>query len=129
MKIKYQYANGDFNEIEVSEELGAVMVDLDRLQYNNNQSETRRHRSLDWLMGLGLEFSDDTEVSDEVEINADIDNLRRAIAQLKPKQQEMIKAIFFEGVSVNDYAFQENVDHSAISHRLITVYKKLKKLF
>ena len=40
----------------------------------------------------------------------------------------MIHAIYFEGVSVNDYAARMGVTQSAISHRLQTVRKKLKKL-
>ena len=40
----------------------------------------------------------------------------------------MIRAIYFEGVSVNDYAARMGVTQSAISHRLQTVKKKLKKL-
>ena len=36
--------------------------------------------------------------------------------------------IYFENVSVNDYAARMSVTQSAISHRLQTVRKKLKKL-
>ena len=43
-------------------------------------------------------------------------------------QQAMIRAIYFDGVSVNDYAARMGVTQSAISHRLQTVKKKLKKL-
>ena len=51
-----------------------------------------------------------------------------AIRQLSPDQQEMVRAIYFENVSVNDYAARTGVTQSAISHRLQTVKKKLKKL-
>ena len=54
--------------------------------------------------------------------------LRTAIQQLTPDQQEMVQAIYFENVSVNDYAARMGVTQSAISHRLQTVKKKLKKL-
>ncbi len=40
----------------------------------------------------------------------------------------MVHAIYFENVSVNDYAARMGVTQSAISHRLQTVKKKLKKL-
>ncbi len=40
----------------------------------------------------------------------------------------MVQAIYFENVSVNDYAARMGVTQSAISHRLQTVKKKLKKL-
>ena len=56
------------------------------------------------------------------------ERLRAAIQKLDPDQQAMIRAIYFERVSVNDYAARMGVTQSAISHRLQTVKKKLKKL-
>ena len=56
MKIKYEFAN-EVIEIEVSDEWGMVILEMDRLDYNNDKKETRRHLSLDtgfdqgsWLM-------------------------------------------------------------------------------
>ena len=46
MKIKYEFAT-ETVEIEVDETWGTVLVDLDRQEYNNDQSETRRHCSLE----------------------------------------------------------------------------------
>ena len=58
----------------------------------------------------------------------DEERLRAAIQKLDPDQQKMVQAIYFENVSVNDYAARMGVTQSAISHRLQTVKKKLKKL-
>lgn len=46
MKIKYEFAT-ETVEVEVSEEPGTAIVDLDRREYNINHKETRRHCSLD----------------------------------------------------------------------------------
>jgi len=46
MKIKYHF-NTETIEIEVSEEWGEILVELDRQEYNINHKETRRHTSLD----------------------------------------------------------------------------------
>ncbi len=46
MKIKYQFAD-ETVEIEVSEEWGNVLIELDRRERNSNRRETRRHTSLD----------------------------------------------------------------------------------
>ena len=46
MKIKYEFAN-ETVEVEVSEEWGSIVVDLDRQEYNANHRETRRHCSLE----------------------------------------------------------------------------------
>ena len=112
MKITYKFVTGEVAEFEVSEEIGAVIVDLDRQEYNNDHKETRRHYSLEAL------FAGPT----------DEERLRAAIQKLDPDQQAMIRAIYFERVSVNDYAARMGVTQSAISHRLQTVKKKLKNL-
>ena len=38
----YEFATGN-KEIEISEEWMKVLEDLDRVEYNNDQTETRRH--------------------------------------------------------------------------------------
>ena len=48
MKIKYQFAT-ETVEIEVSDDWGNLVIDLDRQEYNNNHKETRRHISYDAL--------------------------------------------------------------------------------
>ena len=45
-----------------------------------------------------------------------------------PDQQKMVHAIYFENVSVNDYAARMGVTQSAISHRLQTVKKETEKI-
>ncbi|ACL77156.1 ECF-type sigma factor [Ruminiclostridium cellulolyticum] len=48
---------------------------------------------------------------------------------LKEKQAELLIAIFLDGVSVTEYAEREGVSKSAISHRLDTAKKNLRKVF
>lgn len=60
---------------------------------------------------------------------ANEERLHIAINKLKSKQKALIKAIYFDGFSVREYATEEGVKPSAISHRLQTAKRKLKKLF
>ena len=46
MKIKYEFVTGETVEVEVDDSIGKVMVELDRIEYNNDHKETRRHCSL-----------------------------------------------------------------------------------
>ena len=55
MKIKYEFADETI-EIEVSEDWGAVLIELDRQEYNNDHAETRRHCSLDQLTADGNDW-------------------------------------------------------------------------
>ena len=54
--------------------------------------------------------------------------LREAVRTLKLAQQRLVQAVYYDGVSVKDYAAREVVDPSAITHRLRTIKNKLKKL-
>ena len=129
MKITYKFVTGEVTEVEVSEEIGAVIVDLDRQEYNNEHKETRRHHSLEGKVYEGMDYAvEDPDLEALFAGPTDEERLHTAIRQLSPDQQEMVRAIFFENVSVNDYAARMGVTQSAISHRLQTVKKKLKKL-
>ena len=55
------------------------------------------------------------------------EELYRAIEQLEPKQQELLKKVFWEEIKQVDIAKSEGVDDSAISWRLARIYKRLKK--
>ena len=129
MKITYKFVTGEVAEVEVSEEIGAVIVDLDRLEYNNDHKETRRHYSLEGKVYEGMDYAvEDSGLEALFAGPTDEERLHAAIRQLSHDQQEMVRAIYFENVSVNDYAARMGVTQSAISHRLQTVKKKLKKL-
>ena len=129
MKITYKFVTGEVAEVEVSEEIGAVIVDLDRQEYNNNHKETRRHYSLEGKVYEGMDYAaEDSGLEALFADPTDKERLHAAIRQLSPDQKEMVRAIYFENMSVNDYAARMGVTQSAISHRLQTVKKKLKKL-
>jgi RNA polymerase sigma factor (sigma-70 family) len=54
--------------------------------------------------------------------------LYAAINRLEPEEQKLIRAIFFEDVSLRNYAKQEGVTHRAILKRRNYILKKLRKL-
>lgn len=126
---RYHFSNGETISIDVSDDWGEILIDLDRQEYNNNHKETRRHYSLEGKVYEGMDYAaEDSGLEALFAGPTDEERLRTAIRQLSRDQQEMVQAIFFENVSVNDYAARMGVTQSAISHRLQTVKKKLKKL-
>lgn len=128
MKIEYKFADKAVS-IEVDEHWGEVILELDRQEYNVNHKETRRHTSLDGCLYEGKDLSyEDENLSMLFEENQE-KKLYSAISKLKPKQQELIKAVFFQNISLTDYAKNEGVTVSAVSQRLSTALKKLKKFF
>ena len=128
MKIQYKFATETIS-IDVPDDWGEILIDLDRQEYNNDHKETRRHYSLEGKVYEGMDYAvEDPGLEALFAGPTDEERLRAAIQKLAPDQQAMIRAIYFEGVSVNDYAARMSVTQSAISHRLQTVRKKLKKL-
>ena len=126
---RYHFSNGETISIEIPDNWGEILIDLNRLEYNNDHKETRRHYSLEGKVYEGMDYAvEDPGLEALFAGPTDEERLRAAIQKLDPDQQAMIRAIYFEGVSVNDYAARMGVTQSAISHRLQTVKKKLKKL-
>ena len=128
MKIKYEFAT-ETVEVEVSAEMYALHMELNRVEYNNNHRETRRHVSLD----TGLEYSEwlrsyDSDVYQQIAAEEDTANIRAAIDALSDSQKDLIQKIFDEGMSIKDYAEACGVKPSAISHRIKTIRKNLKEI-
>lgn len=127
MKIKYEFADGDV-ELEVSDEWASVLAELDRLERNNDKKEKRRHYSLEACTYEGDDYAvEDKGISALFEGLGDEERLNEALTHLSSKQQALIKAIYFEGISVSKYADIMGISQPAISQQLKTVYKKLKK--
>ena len=127
MKIRYSFVNETIS-IDVPDDWGEILIDLNRQEYNNDHKETRRHYSLEGKVYEGMDYAaEDSGLEALFAGPTDEERLRAAIQKLAPDQQAMIRAIYFDGVSVNDYAARMGVTQSAISHRLQTMKKKLKK--
>ena len=127
VKIKYKFAN-ETVEIEVTEEWGSILIDLDRQEYNNNHKETRRHCPLSAYSYEGEVFSVEDENLTKLIEDTEPGKLLAAILKLSPKQQELIRSIYIDKISVNEYAKRHGVTQSAIAHRLAAAKKNLKKL-
>ena len=98
--------------------------EINKPTFNSNQTETRRHCSLDAMQEAGMDLSneDDIELPDEKYAE-----LRAAIAQLKPEQQELLRKVFYEEIKQVDIAKSEGVKKASIESRLYTIYKKIRK--
>ena len=42
---RYYFSNGETISIEIPDDWGEILIDLDRQEYNNDHKETRRHNS------------------------------------------------------------------------------------
>lgn len=128
MKIKYQFVN-EVMDIEVEERWGHLLIELDRLEYNNNQTETRRHASLNGMDYEGDYFIDPAiDIEGDTERALDVKKLQRALELLLPQQKELLRKVYFEGWSIVNVAREEGVGESAVRDRLKRIIEKMKKV-
>ena len=127
MKIKYEFTD-ETVEIEVSNDLGNILIDLDREEYNNDHRETRRHASLDALNLDGTLFAADTDVERDALNDIEKKRLYAAMEKLQPRQRELLRRVYFDGVMLADIAREEGVSKMAITNRMAKIYAVLKKL-
>ena len=125
MKIKYKFANESI-EIDVAEKWGDIVVELNRLEYNTNHAETRRHTSLS-----SFAYEDRKHFADGTDLLADLidsEVVSRAMANLTERQQYLIRKIYLEGWKFTEIAALEGVDESAIRHAVKRAKERLKKV-
>lgn len=125
MKIQYKFVD-ETVEIEVEEDWGNLVIDLDRQEYNNNHTETRRHASLNAMSYEGDYFEDDRA---DLSRFADVLALRDAISKLPERQRQIIQLYFFDKLTVQEIARLLGRHHSTVQESLNNAIKNLKKVF
>ena len=120
--IKYLFAK-EAVSIDVPEEWGTAIQAFDRQEHNNEQTERRRHVSLDGMDFEGEVFADPADVAGKTD---DAMVLAKAIRMLEPRQRDLLWKVYFEGYSISEIAQAERVSIPAIRNRLIKITNKLK---
>ena len=129
MIIKYKFVTGENVEIQVSNDIAEAALEIERETLNSDRRETRRHNSVENIIGQGLQFEDkDIDISAIFEQKQINELLQNALDKLLPNQKNLIQKIFFEELSITQTAIAEGVCESAIRNRLKKIYKKLKNI-
>ena len=101
--------------------------ECNKITYNNNRTETRRHKSLENYFNEHHFITDGITAENIFFKNLMKEELFAAIEKLDPKQQELIIRIFQNGEKMADIAAEEGISRAAISNRLKKILKKIKK--
>ncbi len=125
--IKYTFATGEVTEVEVSEEIGAVVLDLDRQEYNTNHRETRRHCSLNALDQDDNLLPAEEDIELEFLVKERNRELYQAIMKLSPRHRYLITEVYFKGKSITEIAREESKSKSTIFDGLERAKNNLKK--
>ncbi|WP_329886453.1 sigma-70 family RNA polymerase sigma factor [Pseudoramibacter faecis] len=102
--------------------------DYNKPTFNNNQTETRRHTSLDALDPDGQHIPDGTDFLKDPDKREQMEGLHAAIQKLQPQQRKLLHQIFVENKKQKDIAAEEGVSPQAITRRLNKIYAALKNI-
>ena len=126
MKIIYTFDNGETSEVEVSEEIGAVIIKSRREEASRNKTEHRHCYSLDAIAYEGIEFGEADGYSFE---NADRDEkISNAFSILSDIQKQRLMMLA-QGVSIREIARQEGKNYRSVYESIEAARKKLLKNF
>ena len=130
MIIKYEFLSkltDEVSEIEVSEELGRAMVEMEKDDFNNDRRETRRHCYMSELEENGHYIAADSDLLDDI-LEAELhDALMAAIEKLQPQQKELLIRVYWSKERQKNIAAEEGVSERAISGRMKRIINSLKK--
>ena len=128
MKIQYKFASETI-AIEVSDEWGEILIDLDRQEYNNDHKETRRHYHMEGCVYEGEDFAvEDSALARLLEDDGLLAKLPSAVASLLPRQRRLINQVFAERKTYVAIAREDGVDESAVRNAVGRALKRLEKL-
>jgi RNA polymerase sigma factor (sigma-70 family) len=99
----------------------------ERLEYNNNQTESRRHHSYSDQNDKFDTLMADEDALDMVLANLEKEALRDAIQALEPQQQELVMDLYYREIPIAHIAKRDGVDEAAIRNRRKRILKKIKK--
>ena len=126
--IIYKFVDGTTNEIEVTDELYLIHLQLVQMEKRNHWRETRRHTSLNYLIENGIDFEDKSADTLAIIIRREnIERVHKALLTLSDKRRELVHKFYYEELTMRQIASQTGVSHTAISQRIKTIRNRLKK--
>lgn len=128
MQYIYTFADEEIT-VEIDEKWFQILRGMDREEYNNNHTETRRHTSLTEVTQSGLDDdAEDLLLAALFKEKTMKERLREAILLLQPQQRELLKRVYQNHEKKSDIARQEGVSKMAITNRMKKIFARLKKL-
>ena len=98
----------------MGDNLGELLVDFNRQEYNNDHKETRRHISLDGMEYEGEAFLSPADTEEQVLKREDMARLLRAMEALTPAPRARVRRVYFDNESIAPVARPEGVNESSI---------------
>ena len=129
MKIRYTFADDTTSEVEVSEEIGTLIMDSRREESNGDRKERYHCWSMDAVDYEGLEYSipDFTDALFD-DSHEQSERIREAFSHLTEIQQRRM-LLLAAGLSEREIARREGVAIRAVTESINYARKKFLKFF
>ena len=128
-KIKYTFADGTTNEIEVTEEFAAQYADMEHKDALIERKETRRHQSLDRSMENGFDVADPrADTAEQAELRELSANVHNALHKLTDKQRAVVLLHVLDGLSFREIGERLGLSRYTVRDYYDHAVKKLKKV-
>lgn len=111
----------EITEVEVDDEFGRYITEMDKVAAKINRKETRRHVQMSELEEKGFSIPDNSNPLEDVIKKEGIEKLIAAIKKLQPQQKELLLRIYENGEKQEKISESEGVSQQAISSRLQTI--------
>ena len=129
MKIKYEFADGTVSEVEVSAEIGSVIIESRKAEHAADERE-RYHRefSMDGAEYEGIAWAETVGPEDIALERETQRELRQMMLALTPAQRRRLQH-YADGRTYREIATLEGVQIKAIQDSIMQARKKLQKFF
>ena len=128
MKINYTFNNGENSEVEVSEEIGAVILESRKKEENMERNRRRRCYSLDCMDFEGEDFADERTPESIFMEQIDNEHILETLDKLSETQRRRL-LMYASGMSLHDIAREEGTSFYAIHVSIEAARKKFIKKY
>lgn len=129
-KYVYEFVN-EAVEIEISEEWETILREEDRMEYNTDHRETRRHEGLDIGMEGGNWLIDNSKNPEDIFADEDARALlmRKAAKVLTPKQLDAFEKVCILKYTEAEYGELMCISQPTVHEHVVKAKIKLKKAY
>ena len=133
--INYKFADGHYEDIEVTEEVAAAFIQLAKEERRNHYKETRRHLSLEMLMEIEERESQRGSLENQSLrrnqetfslISPELDPLEILMRREQEEEKPIVKALSSE-LGLTDYERRVAIEHYINNKTQTQIAKELGK--
>ena len=128
MKVSYEFADGTTSEVEVSEELGTMIIDSRTAEESADRKERRHCWSLDAALYEGAEYGTSDDPEERLRQEELHERVSKAFSHLTEIQQRRI-LMLTGGLSEREIARREGKDFKTVHESIEAARKRFKKFF